>query len=258
MTSTAKPTAVIFDVDGVLVDSYHAHHESWRLLCQERGWEMTAEQFHDTFGRTSREIVRELWSQHLTSADEVAAVDDRKEELYRGILASAFPAMDGAAALISQLRAAGFLLAVGSSGPPANVALTLDGLWCRAAFQAVVTGADVTRGKPDPQVFQLAAQRLGVPPPQCIVIEDAPVGVAAAHAAGMSCVALVSTGRFRHLLLAADLVVDSLRDLSAAALRQVLARYQVLRRTPGNGLPVGRPFRADRDGPEGPSYVTNG
>jgi len=95
----------------------------------------------------------------------------------------------------------------------------------RDRFAAVVSGSDVQRGKPDPQIFLLAAQRLGVPPARCVVIEDAPVGVAAAAAAGMACVGLASTGRSREVLSMAQCVVDSLTELSPEVLRQVIERH---------------------------------
>ncbi len=218
------PPAVIFDVDGVLVDSYQAHYRSWQLACREWGLEMTQNQFVATFGRTSREIIVELWGDRFPAPELVAQLDDRKEEWFRDILQRDFPGMDGAAELIDELQRAGFALAVGSSGPPDNVYLVLDRLECRSAFRGVVTGVDVQRGKPDPQVFLLSAERAGVEPRHCVVIEDAPVGVAAAHAAGMKCVAIASTGRVRDSLLSAELVVDSLRELSAARIAAVLAR----------------------------------
>jgi beta-phosphoglucomutase len=129
--------------------------------------------------------------------------------------------MDGAVELIDALAAAGFRLAVGSSGPPENVALTLERLARAARFGALVTGRDVTRGKPDPQVFLIAAERLGATPARCIVVEDAPVGVAAAHAAGMASVALVGTVAAERLA-GADLVVRSLRELDAPRLAALL------------------------------------
>ncbi|NLF67691.1 MAG: HAD family phosphatase [Candidatus Anammoximicrobium sp.] len=217
------PQAVIFDVDGVLVDSYQAHYQSWQLASRERGLQMTQDQFVATFGRTSREIISELWGDEIATPAAVAQLDNRKEELFRDLLRRDFPGMDGAAELIDGLRGAGFFLAVGSSGPPDNVYLVLDRLQRRSAFHGVVTGTDVQRGKPDPQVFLLGAQRAGVAPPRCVVIEDAPVGVAAAHAAGMKCVAIASTGRVRESLHAAELVVDSLRELNAERIAAVLA-----------------------------------
>lgn len=215
--------AVIFDVDGVLVDSYQAHFESWRLACREHGFAMTQDQFVATFGRTSREIIVELWGDRFTTPQSVAELDDCKEAFFRELLQRDFPAMDGAAELIHALHQARFRLAVGSSGPPDNVNLVLDRLQSRACFDGVVTGTDVQRGKPDPQVFLLGAERIGVAPPHCVVIEDAPAGVAAAHAAGMKCIAIASTGRVRESLLAADLVVNSLREVDPARITRLLA-----------------------------------
>lgn len=210
--------AVIFDVDGVLVDSYDAHYRSWREVLAERGLALTEADFARTFGRTSREIIARFWGDGVSEA-QVRAIDDRKEALYRDIVRRSFPLMAGAVELIDALHDAGFLLAVGSSAPPENVALSLDGLARRDAFRAIVTGRDVTRGKPDPQVFLLAADRLGVTPRCCVVIEDAPAGIRAAAAAGMASVALVGTAPADELRAAgARLAVDSLRELSAGRL----------------------------------------
>jgi beta-phosphoglucomutase len=212
--------AVIFDVDGVLVDSYRAHLESWVQVAREHGLEITEEQFAKTFGRTSREIIGEFWGEDL-SAEQMRVIDDRKEALYRDLIRAHFPAMDGAAQLVGALHAGGVRLAVGSSGPPENIDLSLERLGCRDAFEVVVTGRDVTRGKPDPQVFLIAAERLGVTPSACVVIEDAPAGVAAARAAGMRCVALLGTAPAERLA-AADLVVASLRELDPARIAALL------------------------------------
>ena len=211
--------AVIFDVDGVLVDSYAAHFASWIRLGKETGITLTEEQFAESFGRRSRDVIRRYWGHGKDS--EVERLDRRKEGLFREILEENFPGMDGARELIEALAAAGTKIAVGSSAPKENVDLVLDRLGERHHIQAVVTGEDVQRGKPDPQVFLLAAERLGVPPDRCVVIEDAVPGIEAARSAGMKAVALVSTGRDPETLQAAqpDRVVRSLRELSPAALR---------------------------------------
>ena len=216
------PHAAIFDVDGVLVDSYRAHFDSWRKLASQQQWTMTEAQFAATFGRTSREIIAELWSDGQLSDQRIAELDQRKESFYREILRTSFPEMHGAARLIDVLAEAGFLLAVGSSGPLENVQLVLDRVDPHHHIRAVVSGEDVTQGKPDPQVFQLAAQRLRIASDRCVVVEDAPPGVAAAHAAGMRCVALVSTGRTSEQLHEADLVVHDLTELSPHCLRQLI------------------------------------
>ncbi len=215
--------AVIFDMDGVLVDSYQAHFESWAALAAEHAIALDDQTFAATFGRTSRDIIRKLWQGRGLDAGAVQGLDDRKEALYREIAGRDFPAMDGARELIDALRADGVALAVGSSGPPENVALAVDRLGGPGLFGATVTGRDVEHGKPDPQVFRLAAERLGVAPAACVVIEDAPDGVQAARAAGMAAVALLSAGRvdedFRET--PPDLVVSSLRELSPEVLRSL-------------------------------------
>ena len=210
---------VIFDLDGILVDSYRAHLESWQSLAREYGTAMTEAQFASLFGRTSPDIIREVWDS--VSHDQVLAMAERKEALYREILDRNFPAMDGARELIDQLVEKNFVLAVGSSGPPQNVELSLQKLGRRKHFSAVITGRDVTRGKPDPQVFLTAAQRMDLEASQCAVIEDAPAGISAARAAGLTSIALTGTApadKLRH----ADLVVKSLRELTPKKIARLI------------------------------------
>lgn len=216
-----RECGVIFDVDGVLVDSYAAHFASWQVAARQYGFEFTERIFIETFGRTTREILREACGGAVV-ADQVAEIDARKEEAFREILAADFPGMDGASDLIRQLSAEGFRLAVGSSGPPENVELVLRLLGCRSCFSAAVTGTDVTQGKPHPQVFLLAAQRLGLPPERCVVIEDAPAGIEAARRAGMPCVGFASRGHTLEELRRATLRVESLRELSPATIQTLV------------------------------------
>jgi beta-phosphoglucomutase len=216
--------AVIFDVDGVLVDSYRAHFTSWRQLYGELGIDYSEAAFAGDFGRTSRDILcRSLGAE--TSDARIRQLDQRKESLFRELLRADFPAMDGAVELIEALAADDFAIAVGSSGPPENIALTLEKLGCVDKVTAIVTGADVKRGKPDPQVFQLAAERLGMPAASCTVIEDAVHGIEAARRAGMTSIALTGTAT-RQQLAAADLAVDSLRELRPAIIRALVQPRQ--------------------------------
>lgn len=214
--------AVIFDMDGVLIDSYRAHFESWRIVAIEEGLQITEEQFSSTFGRTSREIIAALWGDRTPGDDRIKELDERKEAAFRELIRDNFPIMPGAPELLDALHAAGFGVGIGSSGPPENVFLTVEKLARRHVFGAIVTGKDVTRGKPDPQVFLLAAERLNVPPTRCAVVEDAPPGIEAAHRAGMKAVGLASTGRTPEMLSQADLVVKSLRELSPERFRELI------------------------------------
>jgi beta-phosphoglucomutase len=215
---------VIFDMDGVLIDTYQAHFQSWQQMTAAAGLTMTEEQFKPTFGRTSRETIASLWGQQL-AANEIAALDARKEAIFRQIIARDFPAMAGAVRLLDALAEAGFAMALGSSAPPDNVEMALDRLGKRDLFSAVVTGSDVSRGKPDPQVFQIAAARLHLPPQHCAVVEDAALGVQAARQAGAAAIGLVSTGRTRESLAQADLIVDRLDQLTPATIEDVIRKH---------------------------------
>lgn len=210
---TAGKLGLIFDVDGVLIDSYWSHYKSWQIAAAEFGFTITEDQFRQNFGRKSHETIAERWGNQLTP-EQISRFEQRKEAAYRDVIRDDFPGMDGAVALIDAWHAAGDLLAVASSGPPENVDLVLDKLGRRQRFDAVITGDDVTRGKPDPQVFLLAVASLGLPADRCAVIEDAPAGIAAAKAAGTLAIGLVSTGHSWESLSAADHRVGSLRDLS--------------------------------------------
>ena len=214
--------AALFDLDGVLVDSYAAHLLSWWQLAAEEGLPYSETEFVKGFGRTSREAIAVHWPGRASQAPRL---DARKEELFRQEIRRSFPAMAGARELVQTLHRAGFALAVASSAPPENVDLALERLAIGSCFGAVVNGRDVRRGKPDPEVFLLAAARLGVPPARCVVVEDAPVGVAAAHAGGMKAVALLSTGRRREDFdgIRPERIVTSLRELSPASFEDLLS-----------------------------------
>ena len=221
-SDTLGALAVIFDMDGVLVDSYRAHFDSWLAMARECGFEFTKQQFATTFGRTSQAIIEHFWGEGL-SDERIAEMDTHKEELYRRIIAADFPEMDGARDLIRSLHQAGFKMAIGSSGPPENVAVTLAGLGVGDSIAATVSAVDVTVGKPHPEVFLKAAGKLATAPECCAVIEDAPVGVQAARGAGMAAIAITGTAP-REKLADADLVVDSLRELSPEIIAGLIRR----------------------------------
>jgi beta-phosphoglucomutase len=211
---------VIFDMDGVLVDSFDPHFDSWLALARETGTGFTREQFAATFGRTSREILAELWPHPLTEA-QIKQYDDRKEALYREIIRTNFPEMPGARKLIADLKDAGFRLAVGSSGPLANIDAALEGLGHRERFDAVVSAHDVAIGKPHPEVFLKAAEKLGLTPADCVVVEDAPAGIEAANRAGIACIAITGTAP-RERLAGARIIIESLSELSPQRIAELI------------------------------------
>jgi beta-phosphoglucomutase len=215
--------AVIFDMDGVLVDSYAAHLDAWKSMASAEDLTFEAARFAELFGRASREMISILWGQNRFTDAQIAALDEKREAFYRNTISVNFPAMPDAQELITSLSRDGFSLAIGSSGPPENAELVLGKLGVRHLFGAVVTGRDVRKGKPDPEVFLVAASRLGIPPNVCAVIEDAPGGIAAANTCGMASIGLASTGRTHQALANARLVVDLLQEFSPTLIKQLIA-----------------------------------
>lgn len=209
------PFGVIFDMDGVLVDSADAHWESWRRLADEIGVSVNHEQFISTFGRPSNDIIHVFFGE--MSSRKTQALSERKEAIYRDLIRDHPPIVAGAVDLVRSLRAAGVVLALGSSGPRDNIDLVLRAMGVADAMSVIVSSDDVTRGKPDPQVFELSARRLGIPPGRCIVIEDAPAGIQAAKAAGARAVAVLIYHP-RQCFAQADVTVERLADLSVQRL----------------------------------------
>jgi beta-phosphoglucomutase family hydrolase len=185
--------AFIFDMDGTIVDNMAYHTRSWIDFFEQRGMAIDADEFfRTTAGRQGKEIIRAHLGEHLPD-DAVSALNLEKEAVYRELYGPHRKSVAGFDALIARARTAGVKLAVATAAPVANIEFTLDGLDLRRHFDAVVGAADVARGKPHPDGFLLAAERLGVPPSACIVFEDAPLGVEAARNAGMRCVVLTTT-----------------------------------------------------------------
>ena len=187
---------------------------------------MTQEQFTATFGRQNRDIIPLLFGG--VSEPALQELADRKECIYRDLIRADPPIVDGAIDLVVSLHEAGAQLAVGSSGPRANIELILEAMGVRHQFRVVVSGDDVSRGKPDPQVFSMACDRLGLPSRQCVVIEDAPSGVEAALAAGAHCVAVLMH-HSGESLNCAHRVMEKLADLQVADLYSLVLDENVSR-----------------------------
>ena len=218
--------AAIFDLDGTLVDTYHAHFAAWRSIAAEIGHQLQEAEFAKQFGRTNPPIIRELYEWAGRAAPDpatIAEVASRKEADFRRIVQTDFPEMPGASHLVKSLVGAGWVVAAGTSAPRENALMFQTRLGCGPDFATMVTGDDVTHGKPDPEVFVLAATRLGVAPGRCVVIEDAGAGIEAARRGGMASVGLCSTGRTHDELSDADLVVDHLKELSTERLSSLLS-----------------------------------
>jgi len=211
---------VIFDWDGVVIDSSAQHERSWEILAQEISKPLPEGHFKSGFGKKNQLIIPELlhWA---TDPREIALLSERKEAIYRClVLESGVRILPGARELLLALREAGIPAALGSSTPRSNLDALFAATGLDAFFCAVVCGDDVIHGKPAPDVFLLAAEKLTLPPGDCLVIEDAHVGIEAARRAGMPVLAVATTNPLSDLHQASA-AVTSLSETSPGHLAAV-------------------------------------
>lgn len=211
------PRAVLWDLDGTLVDSGELHWVAWRDAMAAEGVTITRAMFEATFGWKNDPILRRWLGDDISEARK-RRIADGKEEAYRAALrAQGLAPLPGAREWVERLQRDGWTQAICSSAPRANIEAVLDVTGLGHDFEVIVAAEDVTLGKPDPQVFLLGAERLGVPPARAIVVEDAEAGVEAARRAGMKCI-----GVNPKIVLAADLSIRSLEKLTEGALAALL------------------------------------
>jgi beta-phosphoglucomutase len=209
--------AVLWDLDGTLVDSEEFHWQSWRDTMRVEGVELTYEQFLASFGQRNDRILP-AWLGAEVDPGLVQRIGDDKEAGYRRLAEThGLTPLPGAREWLSTLRASGWKQAIASSAPRMNVEMMLRVAGIEGCFDAIVSADDVTIGKPDPQVFLKAAEKVGVPPARCIVVEDAAAGIEGARRAGMRSIGVTKNAR-----LDADMFVQSLRDLPADAFDRLL------------------------------------
>ena len=198
MLASFRPTAVIFDIDGTIVDNMHLHAEAFAVFAERHGLPaLTAEDRARLDGRRNSEIFPILFRRDVPR-EEWLAYEEEKEGLYRELSRGRLLPMKGLQVLIDRLKLSGIAIALATSAPEANVTHTLRELGFSEVFSVIVRGDQVPRGKPAPDVFLEAARRLGVEPSACLVFEDAPMGIAAAQAAGMPVVALTTSFHAAH------------------------------------------------------------
>jgi len=217
--SEGKLEAVLWDLDGVIADTGPYHFHAWQDVFHERGVNITEEDFKRRFGQRNDTIIRSTLGEDI-APDELDAIASEKEENYRRRVTPNIKPLPGVIELISSLKRHEVKMAIASSAPLENIRLITLSLGIDDCFQAVVFNREVAEGKPDPQVFLLAAQKLGVDPRNCIVIEDAVAGVAAAKRAGMKCVAVTNSHPPKNLK-EADLIVDTLEAVGISDLVQL-------------------------------------
>jgi beta-phosphoglucomutase family hydrolase len=212
--------AVIWDMDGVIADTAPHHLRAWQETFAKRGVNFSDEDFKHSFGIRNDAIIRNVLGEPITE-EEIEAIADEKEATFRRIIGRKIKPLPGALELLKALDESGIKMAIASSTPIENARLVLGSLGIAGRFRTIVSSQDVTEGKPNPQVFLVAAKRLGAEPKNCLVIEDAVAGVKAAKSAGMGCVAVTNTHP-RKSLREADFIVDTLEMVTVKDLANLL------------------------------------
>ncbi|MEA2575152.1 MAG: beta-phosphoglucomutase [Chloroflexia bacterium] len=219
------PRAVVWDLDGVLVDSAEAHNASWQVMSERFGVAYDRERdFRNIFGKHNTDIINMLWQ--VTDPARVAEMADAKETAFRSE-ATQLKALPGVMQLVQELARRGWKQAIGSSAPMQNIRVLLEATGVGPYMQAIASGDDVTAGKPDPQVFLIAFERLGVSPRNGVVIEDAPAGIQAGVSADAATLGVTTTQTVEALQAAgANRVVSSLADISVEDLEALVRLHQ--------------------------------
>ncbi len=213
---------MLWDVDGVIIDSAEQHRQSWQRLAEENGFAYSDERFWETFGMRNADVIPALFGTTLP-VERVVGLAERKEEIYRELVAVQAMPLPGARELLAALRTAGYRQALGSSAPRKNIELVVKLLDIGRYLDGIVSGEEVARGKPAPDIYLAAAQRVAIVPSHSLVIEDAVAGIDAAHAASMRCLAVRRPGvADAPGLIRADYLASSLAQVSVAQVDNLL------------------------------------
>lgn len=201
---------ILWDMDGVLVDTGEAHYQSWLAILSERDIEFTREFFRQSFGMNNTGVLKKLLGADI-APKLIEELSNRKEDVFLQLVKGRVEPLPGVVGWLSRLKNEGYRMGVASSAPPTNIDALIEGLGIGHFFDVLVSGVDMA-GKPDPGLFLEVARRMDVPPEACVVVEDAIPGVEAAKRAGMACIAVTTTSP-ADALAAADVIVDRLDRL---------------------------------------------
>jgi len=184
---------ILFDMDGVVVDNLPYHVDAWLLFCEKKGIPLTRETFYKELnGMNSKDTFEWFFKRQMTR-EEVHPLEEEKELIYREFYAPFRKPLEGLVKFLKEIRSSGIKVALATSAGQGNIDFTIDGIGLRDQFDVIVGGAEVTKGKPDPEIYLLAAQKLGVNPANCWVIEDSLQGIKSGQSAGCKVVGITTS-----------------------------------------------------------------
>jgi len=187
-----RKMAVIFDMDGVIVDNSAFHFEAWAAYCDKKGLPFSREELNGWFGATNMEILTKIYGRKIYRTEAIK-MGKEKEAIYRQMFGPVLAPVHGLPHLLQELKSLNFRLAVATSAPTENVDFVLDNTHTRKYFDAIVDASEIKKGKPSPEIYLKASRKLRVKPSHCLVFEDAFFGIEAARNAGIKVVGLSTT-----------------------------------------------------------------
>ena len=205
---------LIFDMDGVLVNNHLWHFRAWAEFGRRHGIDITEKEFTKYFGSTNQLVLTSLFGPGITN-EEIISMGNEKEAIYREIYRPFIKAVDGLPTFLQSVSDKGIPIALATSAPSENVKFTLEAIGVEKYFNTITDSSMISRGKPDPQVYQITAEKLGVPPAECIVFEDSVPGIQAALNAGMQVIGVATTNDSTELL---KYVTKIIKNFEASAI----------------------------------------
>ncbi|MEE3176160.1 MAG: HAD family phosphatase [Verrucomicrobiota bacterium] len=213
----------LFDWDGVIIDSHNQHENSWSKLAEEENEVLPDDFFKMTFGMRNENIIPNFFGNWIdvTNQEEVTRLADRKEEIYREIIISdGIEPLPGVRNLLQSLKSEEIACSIASSTPIANIETVMGMIGLSDYFDAITAAEDVSNGKPNPEVFLKAAEKIKVDPKNCVVFEDAHVGIEAGLAANMQVIAVATTHPVDSLGHA-QMVTENLKNIDAEKIMEL-------------------------------------
>ena len=218
-----KPEAVIFDLDGTLIDNNSYHIEAWKVFYTQHGLEFSMDDYRNNInGKINADIFNYVLKTNLT-AEDLEKYSNEKEKLYRELYAEDIRPIHGLLGFLDKLKDAGIMMAIATSGIPINIDFMFQHIMMREYFSAVVNATHISNGKPHPEIFLKAAMAANANPANCVAFEDSVAGIRSAKAAGMTVIALATTHK-REELHEADLIIDDYTDVDISTLEKLMDR----------------------------------
>lgn len=204
----------LFDMDGVIIDNHKYHFKAWMSFAKKYDFPLNEQIYRDDFnGKTNKDLFSKIFKD--LSVNDLQKYVDEKEDMYVELYQAHMKPLDGIVDFLNQLKKNGIKIALGTSAPSRNVDFILDGLKLRDYFDVIIDGKDVTRGKPDPEVYELCAKRLNLKNSECVVFEDALAGLEAGINAGSIVVGVVTSHSEDELKVKTNRLIYNFRDINA-------------------------------------------